>query len=481
LSSGKGEEGFIMSWQRRSVLAALCAAIGLLGGGCEVNPVTGRQELMLISVEQELAMGNRAHPSLVFMYDGEYQDPELNRYLGSIALRVHMASHRPQIPMNFTILNTSQVNAFATPGHVYATRGFLARLDNEAQFAAVVGHELAHVAARHTARAMSNSMLTSVALGSADAAIGGTLGGQIAVGAGKIGVSLAGLSYSRDQERQADRAGTYYMALAGYDARQAIEMQKVLAEIGDREESALDRYLSTHPVYSDRVRNIRAIIEEKNLIRGGYIQGDGTFAGRWRARLKRLREIEEAFVAYDRGMEELRREDYRPSLAFAQEALDMQENQAPFHRLRGDALLGLDRPSDAATSYRRALMYDPRYVPANVGLGRAYLAQDKNAAAESEFRIAAEGYPASATAKYGLGIALYSQDKFREAIPALRPIADAFPNLPMPRYILAVCYDRTGQYAAAYRGYVDALGAGLADPERRDAIKRARQLQGAAD
>ena len=92
-------------------------------------------------------MGNAYHPDIVFMYDGEYIDPELKQYLGSIVVRLNEVSHRSEMSVDFTVLNTSMINAFAIPGHVYATRGFLAELQNEAQFAAVMGHELAHVEA----------------------------------------------------------------------------------------------------------------------------------------------------------------------------------------------------------------------------------------------------------------------------------------------------------------------------------------------
>lgn len=459
----------------RRLALVLCAAL-MAAVGCRTNPVTGGSEFVVVSPAEELALGDQMHPNVVFMYDGQYNDPELTRYLGTIVMRLHACSHRPEMPVDFLVLNTSVVNAFATPGHVYATRGFLARVANEGQFASVMGHELSHVAAGHSAKELTNRLVTNLAFGVADYAAGESLTGQLTVGAGQASVALLGLSYSREQEIQADRVGAYYMALAGWDPRQAVEMERALASLGQRNPTVLDRYLSTHPPSEQRIAEIESVIVEKRLDSRGSRQGDGVYAERWEQHLRQLREVDRAFAPYDRGMKSLAAGKFAEARAAADEAVAARPDQAQFYRLAGDALLGLDRPAEAKAAYRDALTRDRRYVPANIGLGRASLREGDYAAAESEFAIAAHGYPGSVTAWYGLGAARYGQRKYSEAVEPLEKAAGALPKDPMVHYMLAVCYDETGRYADAKDSYVRALNAGLSGTERQHAVQRVAAL-----
>ena len=360
----------------------ILGAAALAAAGCTTNPASGDTEFNLYAPSDEIALGNRDHPSIIYMYDGEYHDPELVRYLGSIVMRIQQDSHRPDMPMDFTIVNSSVINAFAIPAHVYATRGFLARLQNEAQFAAVMGHELTHVAAGHSARRLSQNMVVGLVSDLANSVVGTTTIAQAALGASQLGVSLMGLSYSREQETQADRVGTYYMALAGYDPNQAVAMQHLLESLSQHSGNILDRYLSTHPRTSDRVGQIESVIKEKHLER--YVQGDGIYTERWNRHLAHLQEVDKTFGPYDKGTKALAQKQYADALAAADEALHMQSDQAPFYRLKGDALLGLGRTAEAKAAYNHALKLDPRYVFAHLGLANAYNAEGDKAAVQNE-------------------------------------------------------------------------------------------------
>jgi predicted Zn-dependent protease len=455
--------------------AVVCCVVLLAAAGCQTNAVTGRLELMLLSEQQEVSLGHENHPNIIFMYDGEYQDPELNRYLGTITMRLHRCSHRPHLPVEFTMLNTSMINAFATPAHVYATRGFLARLENEAQFAAVMGHELGHVTAGHSAKQLSNAVALAVVLGLAGVAAGDSGAGAAAVEVGQVGVTLLGLSYSREQERQADRLGTYYMSLAGWDPEQAIRMQALLHSLAQHQATWLDEFLSTHPPEADRVREIEGVIDEKDLERR-YVQGDGVYGSRWSARLRRLREVNRAFGPYDRGMKHLVEGRFGEALAAANESIGIRSDQAQFYRLRGDALLGLARTAEAKAAYNESLARDRRYVPANLGLAKAYLAEGDEAAAEREFEKVTEAFPGSVLAHYGLGLARVRLGRYREAITPLEAVASAAPREPQVHYLLGVCYDRTGQRGLAYQAYHNALATGLSGPDAEEARSRLRAL-----
>lgn len=468
-----------MSFARlnRPIASGLTALLLLMVAGCRVNPVTGNKQLIFYSTEQELALGDQYHPNLIYMYDGRYREAEVDRYLTTIVDRIHNVSHRREMRTDFTLLNTSIYNAFAIPGHVYATRGFVAKLENEAQFAAVMGHEMAHVTSLHTANQMTTNVLTSVGVGIAQTVIGESTGAQAAAVAGQLSVTLLGLSYSREQERQADRVGTYYMAMGGWDAREAISMQRLLASMNERQPTFMDKYLSTHPQADNRIQEIRAVIEERDLVDGGYIQGDGIFADRWNRYMSGLREVDKAYEPYDRGQKLIREKKYDEALAAANEALSRRTDQAPFHRLKGDALLGLEQAEQAGRAYQDSLQRDPSYVLANIGLGRVAMVQEQYAEAERQFATAVKAFPASLNAQYGLGLARIKLEKFREAIEPLRTVTEAAPKEPQPHYYLAVAYYRTRQYAKALAHYRAALQAGLSGEAASEARRRSEELE----
>jgi predicted Zn-dependent protease len=291
-----------------------------------------------------------------------------------------------------------------------------------------------------------------------------------------VSVVVMGLSYSREQERQADRVGTYYMALAGWDPVEAISMQRLLASISKDRHSTLDRYLSTHPDTANRVAEIQDVVQQKQLGGGHYVQGDGVFAERWQRRLTRLCEVDAAFEPCDRGRKLLGERKATEALAAAEEALNARTDQAPFHVLKGDALYTLNRLKEARRAYEDALWQDTRYVPANVGLGRVNLRTGQHAEAERQFATAAHGFPSNPMAWYGLGAARYRLQRYADAIPPLQKVESAYAKDPDFHYVLAVCYDRTGQYSKAYVSYARAVQAGLGGTEGQHARNRLQVL-----
>ncbi len=454
-------------------LALFCGAFV----GCQVNPVTGKKEFSLVSQNQEIAMGNAYHPDIVFMYDGEYQDAELKQYLGSIVMRLNEVSHRSEMAVDFTVLNTSMINAFAIPGHVYATRGFLAELQNEGQFAAVMGHELAHVSCGHSAKNMTQQMVTSAGLGVLSTMMeDDSATSQVVIMGSQFSIALMGFSYSRQHEHQADRVGTYYMALAGWDPQASISMQELLGSFHEEKPSFLDKYLSTHPATEDRILDINRVIYEKDLKNAGLIQGDGLYEARWRGRLAGLYESSEAFEAYDKATELFSKEDLPNALKAVGTAIKMDPSRAPFYRLKGDILSAQNLYNQAENAYKGALQRDPRYVPANTGLGEVALQRDRFAQAESQFAIAAHGNPGGMTPLYGLGLSRYHQGKFKACIEPLTAVARANPRTGSVHYLLGnACY-KTGQWQAAHNAYAQAVVAGIKDEQLTVARTRVAEL-----
>ena len=232
---------------------------GLAISGCAVNPATGKNQLMLVSEDQEIAMGRQADSAVVTSI-GLYPDPVWQRYIQQFGARIAATSERPNLPWTFRVVDDPAINAFAIPGgFVYVTRGLLAHLTSEAQLASVVGHEIGHVTARHTAAAMSQQQLIGLGL-----AVGSMANSQVAKYAGTANQALGilYLKFSRDNESQADQLGLRYMRRASYDPR---EMPGVFVML-DREGKAagnagrLPTWLQTHPSPANRVAAISAQI-----------------------------------------------------------------------------------------------------------------------------------------------------------------------------------------------------------------------------
>jgi predicted Zn-dependent protease len=380
---------------RRCVLQGLGAAL-LAGGpaGCAVNPVTGQSELMLLSEAEELDLGKRAFAQLAWQQGGPLRtDPATRGYLDGIVRRLHQVSHRPNLPVDFTLQSASEPNAWAIPGHTAMNRGLLQHLENEAQFAFVMGHEMGHVAARHSAARQSRATMTGVGLGvlgaAADVAGLGGLG-DLAVGAAGAGAQLLLLSYDRGQELQADQLGALYMARAGYDPREAPRCHEVLnraidahlANLGKQrgEASVMSAILSTHPRHEQRVAELQAYL--RALPPGeGRPEGDGRHAERWAGQTEPVRRLAPAYARYDRGLlafgeaaqaaKQKRSDVARQKVADAQrevEAAIALADQAQFATLQGYCLAVQGRRPDAREAFNRAIALYPGYQPAVRGL-----------------------------------------------------------------------------------------------------------------
>jgi len=233
---------------------------GIAASGCATNPATGGNQLMLVSEAQEIEMGRQADAAVVASI-GLYADPVWQRYIQQFGARLAATSERPNLPWTFRVVDDAAVNAFAIPGgFVYVTRGLLAHLTSEAELAAVVGHEIGHVTARHTAAAMSKQQLIGLGL-----AVGSLASSQVAKYAGTANQALGilYLKFSRDDESQADQLGLRYMRRANYDPRQMPEVFRMLDRLSTTEGAGggrLPTWLATHPSPANRVAAINGQI-----------------------------------------------------------------------------------------------------------------------------------------------------------------------------------------------------------------------------
>lgn len=226
---------------------------------CAVNPVSGKQELMLLSEKEEIQLGRETDLQIIKQY-GIYEDQKLTAYFNEIGQRLARVSHRPHLAYHFKILDVSVVNAFAVPGgYVYFTRGILATVNSEAELAGLIGHEIGHITARHSAKQYSKAQLAQLGLGVGSIFIDSKLLSELA----QIGVGMLFLRFSRDNEREADDLGVEYSSKAGYDATQMasfFEMLEKMSPGSDR--SGLPGWFSTHPSPENRVQIVRGRAKE---------------------------------------------------------------------------------------------------------------------------------------------------------------------------------------------------------------------------
>jgi predicted Zn-dependent protease len=231
-------------------------AVLLLIPSCAVNPVTGKKQLMLMSEAQEVALGAQYDPSVVSTF-GEYKDAELDVFLGNTGKQMGLISHRPNLTYHFKVLDTPVINAFAVPGgYIYLTRGILAMLNNEAELAGVMGHEMGHIAARHTASQQAKQTLGQVLL------IGGMIASKKFASFAQQafqGMQLLFLKFSRDNEREADKLGVEYSSKVSFDAHKMADFFQVLKKMSLAEEQGgVPTFMSTHPDPGDRYNAVNA-------------------------------------------------------------------------------------------------------------------------------------------------------------------------------------------------------------------------------
>jgi predicted Zn-dependent protease len=265
-----------MRWRSIAGLAGACllsAALGLQGCATATSPATGRTFTTPISESEEAGIGREEHPKILAEFGGAYAEiPALNAYVSGVGGKLAAVGERPDVKYRFTVLNTPDVNAFALPGgYVYITRGLLALADNEAELAGVLGHEIGHVTARHTAERIGQQQQATI-LGTLGVLAGGILFGQSGAEAAGIlaqeGISTYIGQYSQEQEFEADSLGVRYMRRVDYrtDAMASFldslrAQDQLELSLSGEDPSLADRasMKASHPRTLDRVQ--RAIAE----------------------------------------------------------------------------------------------------------------------------------------------------------------------------------------------------------------------------
>ncbi|MCF8041510.1 MAG: M48 family metalloprotease, partial [Desulfarculaceae bacterium] len=425
-------------WGCRTAVAVLIVILSLFLAACAKNPVTGEEELAFMSEPQEIAMGARYYPEVIQLNNGTPpQDPQLQAYVGRVGQRLAKLSHRPNIPWQFTVVDSSQVNAFALPGgKICITRGLITRMNSEDELAGVLGHEIGHVTARHAVAAYTRQVLMAGAmLGLAIALSDSDYAPAVLAAAGVAG-GLMMLSYSRDQERQSDQLGYAYMTRAGYNPLAMVNTFELFKKMQKTEPSEVESWLSSHPLPRERI-----VAAEKRAL-ASPLSNRPFKTAQFQRSLARQKRLAPAYAAMDRGNALARKKKWR----------------------------------QAEAQYKRAIAMFPKESMFYSRLAVAQMKQKQNTQALASARKGARLAWGNFYPNLILGMVANTNRQYSLAVNAHRKAAQALPDHVVNNFFLAYSYDKTGPRSQAVTYYRKVVKASPGSNYGKVAQKRLGQL-----
>ena len=299
--------------------------------GCSTNPVTGKNELSLLSEDWELNVGKQQYGPSRQSQGGDYVvDPQVEAYVNSVGQKLAAVSDR-KLPYEFNVINNSIPNAWALPGGKIAiNRGLLVEMETEAELAAVLGHEIVHAAAKHGVQGVQRGMLLQGGIIAASIATSGTQYANLAQMGASIGAQLINTKYGRDAERESDHYGMKYMSKAGYDPQGAVDLQETFVKLSEgRRQDFISGLFASHPPSRERVENNKR--DAKELPTGGVVGKE-----QYQQRLATLFNSKPAYDAYEDAQKALANGDSGKARTLVGKAISLEPREGHFHSLLGD-------------------------------------------------------------------------------------------------------------------------------------------------
>ena len=396
--------------------------------GCAIDPVTGKQQLMLVSEDTEIQIDKQYAPIQISADFGEAQDSQLNRYVSEVGNKMAAKSHRAHMPYSFRVVNATYVNAYAFPGGtIAATRGIMLELDNEAELAALLGHELGHVNARHSAEQMSKGQLTQAVVGLGSVLVGtqsaalGDLAGQL----GQISAGALLAKYSRDNEREADALGIQYMVGAGYGSKGFVGLMEMLSSMSKHKSTTVDLLFATHPMSQERYDTA---IQTANTKYKSALK-EPLYRERYMDHTARLRAQKGAIQEIQNGEKEMAQKKY-------------------------DA---------AGNHFRKALKKAPNDYVGLCMMSISNLARKEYAVGRQYAEMAQKAYPEEAQAYHLSGFAKVQLKDFEGAYEEFSAFEELLPGNPNTIFFKGYCREGMNQIEPAadeYRRYLQVVSEG---------------------
>ena len=399
--------------RREFLWLASMSAAGVLAG-CAANPVTGESQLMLVSEDKEIKI-DKQHSFHQFSSDyGTLQDKVLNNYIDQTGQQLAAHTHRPHMPYSFRGVNATYVNAYAFPGgSIAATRGILLALDNEAELAALLGHELGHVNARHTAEQMSKGVLTNTILGGISAYAGArsAMLGKLTSQLGMFGAGALLASYSRDNEREADALGLEYMSRTGYNAGGFTGLMDMLRSMSKHQPSAIELMFATHPMSDERYQTaVEAVGNQYRFTKTFPLHRE-----RYLDHTAKLRAMKAAIEELQKGEKAMAAEKYGEAEDHFKTALKQAPDDYAGLLMMSKCLLAQKKDAEAKRFAEKAQQVYPQEAQAYHLSGFAKLRLKEFDAAYQEFSEYDKLLPGNPNTQFFKGYALEGMQRIEKA------------------------------------------------------------------
>jgi len=413
---------------RRKFLWVTSASAAGFFLGCAANPVTGKSQLMLVSEDQEIEIDRQNSPYQFSTDYGSIQDKPLNNYINQTGKKISALTHRPHMPYSFRGVNAAYVNAYAFPGgSIAVTRGILIELRNEAELSALLGHEIGHVNARHTAEQMSKGALTNAFIGGIATFAGTQIPGldSLASQLGMLGAGALLAHYSRDNERQADALGLEYMVKAGYNPNGFVELMNILRSTSKREPSAIELMFSTHPMSDERYNTAVQTVQTKYR----HAQNLPFYRDRYMDHTVKLRSMKGAIEAMQKGERAMAGEKY----------------------------------DEAQTYFMKALKLAPDDYAGLVMMAKCQMVREKYSEADRFVKKAKNVYPQEAQAYYLAGFININQIQYDSAYEDFKTYEKILPGNPNITFFQGLSLEkmnRVSESADKYYRYINVVNQG---------------------
>lgn len=399
---------------RRAFLQYSAITVGGCLAGCAANPVTGRSQLMLVSESQEISIDKKNSPVQFSSDYGISQDAGLNNYLQQIGSKIAAYTHRPDMPYSFKCVNAVYINAYAFPGGtIAATRGILLAMENEAELAALLGHELGHVNARHTAQQMSKgTLLQALTEGlSMYAGSRGRIYGEIANQLGSLTAGALLASYSRDNEREADALSMDYMVQAGYNPSGVITLMEMLNRTAKHEPNILELMFATHPMNSARL-----VTAQDNLSRRyrGY-KNYPIYRERYMDNTARLRRIKGAIEEMQKADKAMKKRKFSEAEKHLKTALRSVPDDYTALTMMAKVLILQGKHKEAKIYSKKAKKIYPREAQAHQLSGLANLKSKNFSESYQDFSTYDRLLPGNPSMQFYRGYCLEGMQRFQDA------------------------------------------------------------------
>lgn len=367
--------------------------------GCVVNPVTGEKQISLMSPEQEVATGAQNYVPAQQSQGGQYTvDPGLTAYVQSVGKKLAAVSDRPDLPYEFVVLNNDVPNAWAMPGGKLAiNRGLLVYLQDEAQLASVLGHEIVHAAARHGAQQQTQNVLMGAGVLIAGVAIAEKKPeyGVLGMGALAVGAQAWQAKYGRGHELQSDEVGIKYMAKAGYDAQAAVELQEIFVKLSEgRNAGFIEGLFASHPPSQERV--------DKNRATAAKYPGGVRNKEAFQRAMAQVNKDKKAYENYQKAQKLAGEKKYIDALGYVDQSIAQQPRENLFWEMKGQLLLQQKKTDEAVGAFDKAIQANPKYFKPYVLRGIAYHQEGKRDLAEKDL-LTSQRYLPTQIASYYLG------------------------------------------------------------------------------